>query len=108
LKELFIGNDFSRTRPHRHEEEPAYDFLQAALEEGSNIVQEFHESMTIKGGKLYAILSDVCAFANTNGGTLFIGLPNDPHKPIEGIQDAEQAIGPLEKKLAPGYPLLCH
>jgi PHP family Zn ribbon phosphoesterase len=109
LKELFIGNDFSRTRPHRHEEEPAYDFLQAALEEGSNIVQEFHESMTIKGGKLYAILSDVCAFANTNGGTLFIGLPNDPHKPIEGIQDAEQAIGPLEKeistRISPPLPL---
>ena len=34
LKDLFLGNDFSRTRPHRHKEEPAFDFIQAALDEG--------------------------------------------------------------------------
>ncbi|MHB8933699.1 MAG: PHP domain-containing protein, partial [Bellilinea sp.] len=53
LKNVFLGNDFSRTRPHRHTEEPAYDFIQTAVEEGSNIIQEFHESVTVRGGKLY-------------------------------------------------------
>ncbi len=99
LKELFEGNDFSRTRPHRHKEEPAFDFLQTALEEGANIVQDFHEGMMVRGGKLYAIIADVCAFANTNGGTLYIGLNSDVHKPPIGVPDAEQGITQLEKEI---------
>ena len=67
LKDLFVSNDFARTRPHRQKAEPAFDFVQAAREEGANIVQDFHEGMTARGGKLYAIIADVCAFANTNG-----------------------------------------
>lgn len=100
LKELFMANDFSRTRPHRYKEEPAYDFLQAALEEGSNIIQEFHETMTIRGGKLYAILADVCAFANTNGGTLYIGQSSDPKKSPSGVSNPEQGIKQLEKEIS--------
>ena len=34
LRELFLSNDFTRTRPHRQTIEPAYDFVRAALEEG--------------------------------------------------------------------------
>ncbi|HEX7975704.1 MAG TPA: hypothetical protein VF498_14935, partial [Anaerolineales bacterium] len=74
LQELFQSNDFARTRPHRFKEEPAFDFIRGAREEGANIVQDFHESLTVRGGKRYAIIADVCAFANTNGGTLYIGL----------------------------------
>ena len=99
LKELFLSNDFSRTRPHRHKEEPAYDFIQAALEQGPNIIQDFHDSVTVRGGKLYAILADVCAFSNTNGGTLYIGLGNDPKKPPIGVQDPDQAISLIEKEI---------
>ena len=80
LRELFLGNDFSRTRPHRHQEEPAFDFIQAAIDEGSNIIQDFHESMTVRGGKLYNILADICAFSNTNGGTMYVGISADPKK----------------------------
>ncbi len=99
LKNVFLGNDFSRTRPHRHTEEPVYDFIQAAIEEGSNIIQEFHESATIRGGKLYDILADVCAFANTNGGTLYLGLTEDPKKPPLGIQEPVQAMNQIEKEI---------
>ncbi len=99
LMELFNNNDFSRTRPHRIREEPAYDFFQAALDEGPNIVQEFHESATVRGGKLYAIIADVCAFANTNGGTLYIGLAQDPHKPPVGVPEPEQTVQQLEKEI---------
>lgn len=99
LRELFEGNDFSRTRPHRVKEEPAFDFIQAARDEGANIIQDFHDSMTVRGGKLYAILADVCAFANTNGGTLFIGLPDDPHKPVIGVPEGEAGIPQLEKEI---------
>ena len=99
LKDLFMSNDFARTRPHRKKAEPAFDFIQAAREEGSNIVQDFHESMSVRGGRLYAILADVCAFANTNGGTLYIGLSADPRKPVSGISKVEQSIVQLEKEI---------
>ncbi len=99
LLELFESNDFSRTRPHRHKEEPVYDFIQMALEEGANIIQDFHESMTVRGGKLYAILADVCAFANTNGGTLYIGLTGDPKKVPAGVSDTDQGVHLLEKEI---------
>jgi len=109
LKELFISNDFARTRPHRQKAEPAFDFIQAAREEGANIVQDFHESMTVRGGKLYAVIADVCGFANTNGGTLYIGLTDNPSRAVSGVQSSEQAISQLdreiEKRISP--PLNC-
>jgi hypothetical protein len=100
LRELFLSNDFARTRPHRHQEEPAYDFIMTAREEGPNIVQDFHENMTVRGGKLYAIIADACAFANTNGGTLYIGLSSDSRKPVTGVSGPEQLIGQLEKEIS--------
>ena len=100
LLELFQSNDFARTRPHRHQLEPAYDFIRAAQEEGANIVQDFHDSLSVRGGKRYAIIADVCAFANTNGGTLYIGLSADPRKPVIGVPDADLAIAQLEKEIS--------
>jgi PHP family Zn ribbon phosphoesterase len=98
IKELFLSNDFARARPHRYTAEPVFDFIRAAQEEGANIIQDFHESIVVRGGKRYAILADVCAFANTNGGTLYLGIVAEPKKPIPGIQDAEQAVSQLEKE----------
>jgi hypothetical protein len=66
-------------------------------EEGPNIIQDFHEGLTVRAGKLYAIIADVCAFANANGGTLYIGLLIQ--KPAIGVPDPEQAIVNLEKEI---------
>ncbi|MFM8320099.1 MAG: RNA-binding domain-containing protein [Chloroflexota bacterium] len=100
LRELFLSNDFGRTRPHHASAEPAFDFIRAAQEEGPNIVQDFHEGITVRGGHRFLIIADVCAFANTNGGTLFIGLTSDPKKPVSGIVEAESAIAQLEKEIS--------
>jgi PHP family Zn ribbon phosphoesterase len=99
LKELFLSNDFARTRPLRVKSEPAFDFIRAAREEGSNLVQEFHENLSVRGGRLYAVLADVCAFANTNGGTLFLGLNADARAPVTGIASSDQAVAQLEKEI---------
>jgi PHP family Zn ribbon phosphoesterase len=109
LLELFQSNDFARTRPHRHQEEPVFDFIQSAREEGPNIVQDFHEAMTIRGGKLYGIIANICAFGNTNGGTLYIGLAGDPNKQPIGVPDIEQAVAQLEKEISKRIspPLAC-
>ncbi len=99
LLELFLSNDFARTRPQSQTEEPAFDFIQAAREEGANIVQDFYDGMSVRGGKRYAIIADVCAFGNTNGGTLYIGLSSDPKNPVAGIPNAEASVAQLEKEI---------
>jgi hypothetical protein len=100
LKELFQSNDFARTRPHRQIAEPAFDFIHAAREEGANIVQDFHDNVSVRGGRLYAVIADICAFANTNGGNLFLGLSADARKPVAGILNPEQAVSQLEKEIS--------
>lgn len=109
LRDLFMSNDFARTRPRHHKEQPAYDFLLTAREEGANIIQDFHENLTVRGGKLYNIIADVCAFANTNGGTLYIGLNSDPKKSVIGVPNPEQSITQLDKEISTRItpPLQC-
>lgn len=111
LKALFESNDFARTRPAQSKKQAEgahFDFVRSAREQGSNIVQEFHES-TSGRNNLNAIIADVCAFANTNGGTLFIGLSAEA-KPIVGVRNPNQAIRQLEqeigKRISP--PLGCN
>lgn len=104
LKELFLSNDFSRTRPFRAAQAP-YDHVQAARKQGTNIVQSFHQSMTRRGGHLYAVLCDICAFANTNGGTIFVGLSDNPKERPSGVSKPGAAIktirSEVEKKITP-------
>ncbi len=99
LKELFESKDFTRTRPHRVTEEPVYDLIRDLQEEGPNIIQDFYETFETRGGKLNSILADVCAFANTNGGTLYIGVSRDARKPIIGVVDAEAVMQILEREI---------
>ncbi len=94
LKELFLSKDFARSRPYRPAQAP-FDFIHAAREEGPNIIQSFHESYTQRSGRLYAIIADVCAFANTNGGTVYVGLTDDPKKRPTGVDSADKAIETL-------------
>jgi hypothetical protein len=101
LKALFLSNDFARTRPHygEGEKQAAFDYVQQAREEGPNIVQAFHDSMTRRGGKLYAVIADVCAFANTNGGTLYVGVSADPKQPPVGVANPAQAVKELRSAI---------
>lgn len=105
LRELFLGKDFARTRPARKAAEQPFDHVQAAREAGPTIVQSFHERMTRRGGRLYAILADVCAFANTNGGTVYVGASPNPKQPPEGVEQVDQAAQTLtheiERKITP-------
>jgi hypothetical protein len=99
LKELFQSNNFSRTRPHRHSSQPAYDFIREARQEGATFMQDFHEKITVRGGNLYSIIADICAFANTNGGTLYLGLSSNPDAGFEGIPRPNQSIEKLQTEI---------
>jgi hypothetical protein len=100
LRELFISNDFALTRPHWPAAEEDYDFIQRAREDGPSINQDFHESMTVRGGRLYKVIADVCAFANSNGGTLYIGLPAEAKKEPVGITKAKSSVDQLQRELS--------
>lgn len=100
LMRLFKSNDFARHQPFFPTSEEMMDFVQQAREEGPSIVQDFHESMTVRGGRLYSIIADVCSFANTNGGTLYIGADRDAAKLPNGIDNPNKAIQKLRNEIS--------
>ncbi len=104
LREVFLGDDFPLTRPYRYEHAP-FDYVRAAREQGASIVQAFHERMTRRGGRLYAVIADVVAFANANGGTIYVGVSSNPKTPPTGIDNPKEAIAILraeiERKITP-------
>ncbi len=104
LKALFLSNDFPRTRPFRPTQTP-FDHVQAARKQGTNIIQSFYPSMARKGGHLYTLLCDICAFANTNGGTIFVGLSDNVKDEVVGVNSSQKAIetirNEVEKKITP-------
>ena len=104
LKALFLSKDFPRTRPFLRSQTP-FDHVLAARQQGTNIVQSFYESVARKGGDLYNILCDICAFANGNGGTIFVGLLDDMKKPVAGLSQPDKAAATIrsevEKKINP-------
>jgi hypothetical protein len=99
LLALFKSNDFSRSRPDTGSRKP-YDYVEVAREEGPSMVQAFHEAMTKRGGKLYNILADVCAFANGNGGTIYVGVDADREKPPVGVAKTQEAINTLTEEIS--------
>ena len=99
LAAVLKGNDLSLTRPFRGRAEPL-DFVQVAREEGSSIVQAFHESLLQRGGYQDRILQDICAMANTNGGTIYVGVSDDPQEAPVGVNDGLRAIERLQEKIS--------
>lgn len=99
LLEMFQGTDFSRTRPYNPSRQPL-DYIQAAREEGASLVQSFHDNMSKAGGRLYSIIADVNAFANTNGGTVYIGLASDPKRPPNGIEQPQDGVDLLQQEIS--------
>ena len=99
VAKVLMGNDFSLTRPYRGPATPI-DFVQLAREEGGSIVQSFHASMAQRGGHFDRILQDTCALANTNGGTVYIGVSANPKENPVGVRDTEKAIESLYNAIA--------
>ena len=98
LLQVFQSNDYARTRPFRASHDP-YDHVQSAREEGPSIVQAFHEGLTRRGGRLYAVIADVGALANTNGGIIYVGASAKPKDAPVGIQNVAESIEILRTEI---------
>ena len=64
------------------------------------MIQDFHENFSIRGGYLYSLIADVCAFANSNGGTLYIGVNADSTKAIQGVSSVKIATNQIQKEIS--------
>jgi hypothetical protein len=105
LRNLFLGNDFARTRPFRPTAKAPFDHVRQAREQGPSIVQSFHERATRSGGRMHAIVCDIVAFANTNGGTVYIGASSNAKTKAVGVEKPEELIPALkieiQRKITP-------
>ena len=99
LLELFRSDDFSRSRSYTVSRQ-TYDYVGLAREEGSSVIQSFHESMTKRGGRLYNIIADVCAFANGNGGTVWVGVSADGKQEPVGVSRVTESTRALSEAIS--------
>jgi hypothetical protein len=96
LKGLFASNEFEHTRPFTP---PPSDPVKAARLDGNTSTQVFHESATARRGQ-GAILRDIVGFANSGGGTIYIGLSAAEKRPIAGVADPAALIAELTTEAA--------
>jgi hypothetical protein len=95
LKALLSGTDFERTRAYTP---PPSDPVKAARLEGNTAHQVFHEGAASKRGQS-AILRDVVAFANSGGGTIYLGVSASEKRPIAGLDDASELTRELRRDI---------
>ncbi len=99
IKELLVTSEWDRIRPYRAETERPFDPVRQAREQGPNIVQSFYLSAMSKTSKTRPILKDVVGFANTNGGTIYVGVGVDPTQPVRGLDRPEETITMLRNDI---------
>lgn len=97
LREIFQSADFARTRPYRGPAAEVYDYVQTARETGSNLVQAFHPTLK---DRVETVVADVCAMANTNGGTIYVGVSADPMQPPVGVDNLSHNIELLQNMIS--------
>ena len=98
LKELLTGDDFGRTRPYRGAS--VWEFVEKARAEGPGLTQSFHERTATKTSRTRPILHDVAAFANTEGGTIYVGATPDTRLPVHGVEHPEEDMRVIRAEIA--------
>lgn len=88
------SKQFDRTRPASPADKP-FDGIAAAREEGPSLIQAFHESASQRGGRLTTIINDMCAFANTAGGSIYVGV-GQRKGPPKGLANSKQVQSQIE------------
>ncbi len=100
LKALFLSAEFTRVRPYQPMSSSPFDTIQAAREQGPGIAQSFHEQVRTQRSRYRPLTKDIVAFANTNGGTIYIGITANPTHPVAGVPNAEEAARGLSDAIA--------
>lgn len=97
IKDLLTGDDFTRTRPYRTAD--PIDPIKEAQEAGPSLVASFHERPVVRNRGFEAVLRDVVAFANSNGGTIYIGAGKTKGT-IRGVEKSQEVQENLLQAMA--------
>lgn len=98
LKSLFLSEHFDRTRPYVGELD-AVRLLREARTEGNTATQVFHENLVTKRSGMAHVLRDIVAFANADGGTIYLGVSAFEKRPLVGVPDPDKAEVELRAEL---------
>jgi PHP family Zn ribbon phosphoesterase len=98
LKELFLSDHFDRVRGYVGLSESVQLFRDDRAQ-GNTADQAFHESLSTKRTGVSHILRDLVAFANGDGGMVYIGASAFEKRPIPGVPDVDAAIAELRAEL---------
>ncbi len=105
LRNVFLSQDFGRVRPVFDVLDVPEDGLMKARERGPNATTAFHASLPKRGDRFEAVLRDVCAMANSEGGDVFIGCDAKPGKKVPRMADVHDLVQKLsaemEKRITP-------
>lgn len=99
LKEMFESDDFTTTRAYNPAAKPK-DPILSARADGATATQAFHESATQAGVLRLNLLTDICAFANSEGGTLYLGLAADPRSTPVGVDNPQAVADQLQRAVS--------
>lgn len=99
LRALFDSNEFNTTRPYTPPP-LAEDPLARMRAQGASQTQAFYESPTQAGVLRINLLNDICAFANGEGGTIYLGLSDDARRMPTGVENAEMVIEQVSRAAA--------
>ncbi len=99
LKDLFLSDHFDRVRGYVGLSESVQLFRDDRAR-GNTADQAFHESLSTKRTGVSHILRDLVAFANGDGGMIYVGASAFEKRPIVGVPDVDAAIAELRAELA--------
>ncbi|MEX2425314.1 MAG: RNA-binding domain-containing protein [Thermomicrobiaceae bacterium] len=91
IRELLQSNNFDYTRPARPATVGA-EFIREARKQGDTGTQAFHERLATRRTKSNAVLKDIAALANSDGGTMFIGLKAAQDAEIAGVSKPDNTL----------------
>ena len=105
LRSVFLSQEFARVRPVFDVLDLPEDRLVQARQSGAGATIAFHPALPKRGDRFEAVLRDICAMANGEGGDIFIGCDARAGKKIAGVADAHEVTRKLaaemEKRIAP-------
>ncbi|HEU5423054.1 MAG TPA: RNA-binding domain-containing protein [Nitrolancea sp.] len=99
LRAVFEGNDFSVVRPFTGSEGKLAQAL-GAREQGATQTQAFHASLGKSRRKTNTLFKDVVAFANGEGGTIYVGMDATAGGAVTGVPRAKVMAEQVREDLA--------
>ncbi len=101
LKALFRTQDFHRhVRPAFTIADVRDDSLALARQTGPGAAAAFYPSLLKRGDRFEAVLRDVAAMANGDGGSIFIGCDAGTNKKIVGVTDVQEVTTKLSEDIS--------